>query len=105
MRPRRKGLSPRGATRIKRGVQIRRYSGTLQCDANATFGEANMDIRRQRGRDWTEADDQRLRELALAGCSAQQIAMDLNRNVPSVRYRCDKFGLAIRQITVRNRSG
>jgi hypothetical protein len=53
-----------------------------------------------RSRHWTEADDQRLKELALAGCSAQQIAMELNRNVPAVRYRCEKFGLAIKQVNV-----
>ncbi len=60
-------------------------------------------MRRQQHREWTEADNQRLRELALAGNSTRQIAMELNRNVISVRYRCGKLGLAMRLITLRRR--
>jgi hypothetical protein len=38
---------------------------------------------------WTEADDAKLRSLAMAGLSSREIAMELNRSLNAVRATGD----------------
>jgi hypothetical protein len=52
---------------------------------------------------WTEADDQRLRPLALSGMTAREIAREIGRSVDAVQARAKKLGLSLKQVMVRRR--
>jgi len=50
---------------------------------------------------WTEADDAKLRSLAVAGLNAREIAAELNRSLYAVQARSKKLGLSFKQVTIR----
>jgi hypothetical protein len=52
---------------------------------------------------WTEADDQRLRSLALSGMTSRDIAREIGRSVDAVQARAKKLGLSLKQVMVRRR--
>ncbi len=52
---------------------------------------------------WTEADDQRLRSLALSGMTSREIAREIGRSVDAVQARAKKLGLSLKQVMVRRR--
>jgi hypothetical protein len=52
---------------------------------------------------WTEADDQRLRSLALSGMTSREIASEIGRSVDAVQARAKKLGLSLKQVMVRRR--
>jgi hypothetical protein len=67
-------------------------------------GEGEMMERRRVGSPtWTEADDERLRSLAVAGMNSREIAMDLNRSVFAIRARSEKLGVSLKQVMVKRR--
>jgi len=49
---------------------------------------------------WTTAEDDRLRSLAISGMNAWGIAAELERTVAAVRSRAERFGLSLRRVTV-----
>jgi hypothetical protein len=52
---------------------------------------------------WTEADDTKLRSLAVAGLSAREIATELNRSLYAVQARSKKLGISLKQVIIRRR--
>jgi DNA-directed RNA polymerase specialized sigma24 family protein len=52
---------------------------------------------------WTEADDQRLRSLAISGMNAREIASEVGRSMGAVQARAKKLRLSLKQVTVRRR--
>jgi hypothetical protein len=52
---------------------------------------------------WTEADDQRLRSLALSGMTSRDIAREIGRSVDAVQARAKKLGLSLKQVIGRRR--
>ena len=53
---------------------------------------------------WTPLDDERLRSLAIAGMDAREIATKLERTVPAVRSRAERFRVSLKRVTVARRS-
>jgi hypothetical protein len=81
-----------GAIRIPRGPR------------RSAEGEGEMmERRRVGGPTWTEADDERLRSLAVAGMNSREIAMELNRSVFAIRARSEKLGVSLKQVMVKRR--
>lgn len=60
-------------------------------------------MERRRVDTWTEADDERLRSLAVAGMNSREIAMELNRSVFAVRARSANLGVSLKQVMVKRR--
>ncbi len=52
---------------------------------------------------WTEADDQRLRLLAVSGKTSREIATEMGRSISAVQARAKKLGLSLKQVMVRRR--
>jgi rRNA maturation endonuclease Nob1 len=52
---------------------------------------------------WTEADDAKLRSLAVAGMNAREIAAELNRSLYAVQNRSKKLGISFKQVMIRRR--
>ena len=52
---------------------------------------------------WTEADDQRLRLLAVSGKTSREIATEIGRSISAVQARAKKLGLSLKQVMVRRR--
>jgi DNA-binding CsgD family transcriptional regulator len=52
---------------------------------------------------WTEADDERLRLLAVSGKTSREIARAIGRSVDAVQARAKKLGLSLKQVMVRRR--
>jgi hypothetical protein len=52
---------------------------------------------------WTSRDDERLRSLAVAGMAAWEIAAELERTVPAVRWRTERFGISLKRVAVSRR--
>ena len=52
---------------------------------------------------WTEADDAKLRSLAVAGLSSREIATELNRSLNAVQARSKKLGISLQQVMIRRR--
>jgi len=50
---------------------------------------------------WTEADDQRLRLLAVSGKTSREIATEIGRSISAVQARAKKLGLSLKQVMVR----
>jgi hypothetical protein len=53
---------------------------------------------------WTQAEDDKLKSMAIAGHSADQIAAALHRSTSAVYGRSLRFGLSLRQIKRRPKS-
>ena len=49
---------------------------------------------------WTNAEDERLRSLAISGMNAWGIAAELERTEAAVRSRAERFGVSLRRVTV-----
>jgi hypothetical protein len=49
---------------------------------------------------WTTAEDDRLRSLVISGMNAWSIAAELERTVAAVGFRAERFGLSLRRVTV-----
>jgi hypothetical protein len=59
-------------------------------------GEWEMkELRRFSARAWTPADEDRLRELAIAGTSSRAIGMQMNRTVAAVRTRAAQLKITL----------
>lgn len=43
---------------------------------------------------WTQANDEKLRVLVVAGMNTREIAMELNRSVYAIRARSEKLGVS-----------
>jgi DNA-binding CsgD family transcriptional regulator len=52
---------------------------------------------------WTEADDQRLRLLAVSGKTSREIAREIGRSVDAVQARAKKLGVSLKQVMLRRR--
>jgi hypothetical protein len=52
---------------------------------------------------WTEADDQRLRLLAVSERTSREIAREIGRSVDAAQARAKKLGLSLKQMMVRRR--
>ncbi len=52
-------------------------------------------------RPWTQADDDKLRELALTGLSSRAIGIRLNRTETAVRSRARQLQLILRKIRLK----
>jgi hypothetical protein len=63
-------------------------------------GEADMKHARLSAKQWTTAEDDRLRSLVISGMNAWSIAAELERTVAAVRFRAERFGLSLRRVTV-----
>jgi hypothetical protein len=50
---------------------------------------------------WTEAEDDKLKSMAIAGHSAEQIAAALHRSTSAAYGHSLRFGLSLRQIKRR----
>jgi hypothetical protein len=50
-------------------------------------------LRRSSVKDWTAADDERLRELSLEGMDAREIGIELKRTATAVRSRAFRMNL------------
>jgi hypothetical protein len=46
-------------------------------------------------KNWTSADDERLRELVVEGMDARKLAIELNRTATAVRSRAFRLNLTI----------
>jgi len=55
---------------------------------------------RLNAKQWTNAEDERLRSLAISGMSAWDIAAELERTLAAVRFRAERSGLSLRRVTV-----
>jgi len=55
------------------------------------------EIRRFSGRPWTQADDDKLRALVIAGAGLGEIGVELNRTEPAVRWRAGRLKLILRK--------
>jgi hypothetical protein len=54
-------------------------------------------LRRSSVKDWTAADDERLRELSLKGADAREIGIELKRSATAVRARAFRMNLLERR--------
>ena len=54
-------------------------------------------LRRSSVKDWTAADDERLRELSLKGVDAREIGIELKRSATAVRSRAFRMNLLERR--------
>ena len=54
-------------------------------------------LRRSSVKDWTAADDERLRELSLKGMDAREIGIELKRTATAVRSRAFRMNLLKRR--------
>jgi hypothetical protein len=52
---------------------------------------------------WTEADDTKLRSLAIAGMSSREIATELDRSLDAVQARSKKLGISLQLVMIRRR--
>jgi hypothetical protein len=52
---------------------------------------------------WTEADDQRLRSLALSGMTSREIAREIGRSISAVQARAKKLKISLKQVMIRRR--
>jgi hypothetical protein len=52
---------------------------------------------------WTEADEQRLRLLAVSGKTSREIATEIGRSISAVQARAKKLGLSLKQVRVKRR--
>jgi hypothetical protein len=52
---------------------------------------------------WTQANDEKLRVLVVAGMNTREIAMELNRSVYAIRARSEKLGVSLKQVMVKRR--
>jgi hypothetical protein len=87
----------------------------LPPDERRDRAKVNEAVRRERDRmtdqdrprvgtpGWTEADDQRLRSLAMSGMTCREIAGEIGRSISAVQYRAKKLGLSLKQVKVRRR--
>jgi hypothetical protein len=57
-------------------------------------------LRRSSMKDWTAADDERLRELSLNGVDARAIGIELKRTATAVRSRAFRMNLQERRPVV-----
>src|ERR1700733_14278383 len=57
-------------------------------------------LRRSSVKDWTAADDERLRELSLKGMDAREIGIELKRTATAVRSRAFRMNLLERKPVV-----
>jgi GcrA cell cycle regulator len=57
-------------------------------------------LRGRSAKDWTAADDERLRELLIKGMSAREIAIELNFTAVAVRSRAFRLNLLERKPVV-----
>jgi hypothetical protein len=57
-------------------------------------------LRRSSMKDWTAADDERLRELSLKGVDAREIGIELKRTATAVRSRTFRMNLLERRPVV-----
>jgi hypothetical protein len=54
-------------------------------------------LRRSSVKDWTAADDERLRELLVKGMSAREVGIELKRTATAVRSRAFRMNLLKRR--------
>jgi hypothetical protein len=59
-----------------------------------------MKYARLSAKQWTTAEDDRLRSPAISGMNAWGIAAELERTVAAVRSRAERFGVSLRRVTV-----
>jgi hypothetical protein len=59
------------------------------------------DLRRFSARPWTQADDDKLRALAVAGASSRAIGVQMNRTEAAVRSRAARLKVILRKSTLR----
>ena len=52
-------------------------------------------------RPWTEADEERLRSMILAGASPRTIVEVLDRTIDSVRVRANRLRIPLKKVTVK----
>ena len=52
---------------------------------------------------WTNAEDERLRSLAISGMNALGIAAELERTLGAVRYRAGILGVSLRRVAPSRR--
>jgi len=52
-------------------------------------------------RPWTEADEERLRSMVLAGASPGTIAQVLDRTIDSVRVRANRLRIPLKKVIVK----
>jgi hypothetical protein len=52
---------------------------------------------------WTEADEAKLRSLAIAGMTSREIATELNRSLDAVQARSKKLGISLQKVMIRRR--
>lgn len=76
----------------KRGEVIRSEERIKRPGMNSAY---LYSLRHRRWRFWTTHDVKRLRALAAAGKSPQQIARELGRTVTAVRHRAKRMGLSL----------
>jgi hypothetical protein len=55
------------------------------------------EIRRFSGRPWTQADDDKLQMLVIAGASLGEIGVQLNRTESAVRWRAGRLKIILRK--------
>jgi hypothetical protein len=49
-------------------------------------------------RPWTEADEEKLRSMVLAGAGPETIAQVLNRTIDSVRVRANRLRIPLKKV-------
>jgi hypothetical protein len=62
------------------------------------------ELRRFSARAWTPADEDKLRELAIAGASARAIGLQINRTTAAVRTRAAQLKITLSRPEKRHRS-
>jgi hypothetical protein len=55
------------------------------------------EVRRFSGRPWTQADDNKLRTLVIAGANLREIGLQLNRTETAVKWRAGRLKIILRK--------
>lgn len=90
---------PAKTVRYRMSVLRHQDAGTVETRAKAE-GEVK-EIRRFSVRPWPEADDDKLRALALTGATSRSIGVQMNRTENAVRSRANRLKIFLKKSTIR----
>jgi hypothetical protein len=86
------------ADRARSGGAPSREGCSIRTEDQGPEGE---EMTARTSRPWTEADEERLRSMVLAGASPGTIAQVLDRTIDSVRVRANRLRIPLKTVIVK----
>lgn len=90
----------RPAKTIRYRLSILRRQDTSAVETRAKNEEKVKELRRFSTRPWTEAEDGKLRALALSGATSRSIGAQMNRTEAAVRSRANRLKIFLKKSTI-----